>query len=483
MVKNNVIVLLGHLDRKEMTRFREFCHSPYYNKHERVMALVSYLSDLFPDFSARNCSRKVLLRKLWPQGDGSESGLALVFTYTNRLLKSFLATEQGRDYPHLDHLHLLEVLRERKLYPQYRKALRNWEESLEGQSVSRREAYERNYRFASEADLYYSLQATHKKDLSIQMKQDFLDRFFLSEKLRDACEMLVRSKILKVEYAPGMAEAAVQEVESNPSRYADAPLIALYARIYRMIERQDDNLFREVRQDMQLLPAEFDQLELQGLYNHLLHYCVERINRGEGGFLGELLTIYKAQLDRELILEEGVLSEWHYKNIVTTGLRLGETDWVNAFIETWRPRLADQCRDSAYAFNKASWCYAVGDLDRVLDLLLDVEYRDIRYVQGVKALLLRTYYDKGEYEAFLSLAESFKQFLQRNDTLSDTRRTGFRNLVTFARRAFQLKMDADYLPDSRIRREVSKLREDIRTAGNIFNRSWLEEKLCELEGV
>ncbi|MGA1583013.1 MAG: hypothetical protein ACO4CH_07160, partial [Saprospiraceae bacterium] len=136
----------------------------------------------------------------------------------------------------------------------------------------------------------------------------------------------------------------------------------------------------------------------------------------------------------------------------------------------------------AYAFNKASWCYAVGDLDRVLDLLLDEEYRDIRYVQGVKALLLRTYYDKGEYEAFLSLAESFKQFLQRNDTLSDTRRTGFRNLVTFARRAFQLKMDADYLPDSRIRREVSKLREDIRTAGNIFNRSWLEEKLCELEG-
>ena len=445
------------------------------------MQLVGYLSDIFPDFTARNCDRQYLLDKLRPDGEETQSGLAVLFTYLHRLLKTFLATEQAARHQHLEHLYLLQTLRERKLFSPYRKTLQNWEETLSAQSVSGREAYYRNYLFASEADRYYSHEASHRKDLSIQLKQDFLDRFFLLEKLRDACEMLVRSKILKVDYQPGLAWAAVQEVENNTDRYNDAPLILLYGKIYKLIESQDDELFRDIRQRMSELPADFDRLELQGLYNHLLHYCIERINRGAEGFLRELLNIYKAQLERELIIEDGSLSEWHYKNIVTTGLRLGETAWVNTFIESYRQHLADHCRDSAYAYNKASWCYAVGDLDRVLDLLLAVEYKDIRYVQGVKALLLRTYYDKGEYEAFLSLAESFKQFIQRNETLSDARSRGFLNLITFARRAFQLKMEAQYMPRERIARDLKKIRDDMQAAGSIFNHSWLNEKLHILQ--
>ncbi len=55
MQNNPLIRLLKRLDRRRMTRFRAFVHSPYYNKHRKVQALVDYLSSVLRDFSARKC--------------------------------------------------------------------------------------------------------------------------------------------------------------------------------------------------------------------------------------------------------------------------------------------------------------------------------------------------------------------------------------------------------------------------------------------
>ena len=90
---------------------------------------------------------------------------------------------------------------------------------------------------------------------------------------------------------------------------------------------------------------------------------------------------------------------------------------------------------------------------------MKVEYKDLRYIAGAKALLLRTYYDMEEYEAFLALANSFNQYLKRNKLYSNSRRRGFSNLIKFARQAFQLKMELDFLNDEKQISELKKLKQ------------------------
>ncbi|HRJ15493.1 MAG TPA: hypothetical protein PLI34_10900, partial [Saprospiraceae bacterium] len=184
----------------------------------------------------------------------------------------------------------------------------------------------------------------------------------------------------------------------------------------------------------------------------------------------------------ELLYEDGLLSEWHYKNIITTGIRLRRLPWVRAFIESQKERLPPDARDNAYRFNLAAYHHAAGEYDAVLQLLLQVEYSDVRYSLGAKALLLRTYYELHEWEALDSLVGSMRQYLQRNRLLADFNRNGYHNLFRFTRRAAAIRSQSAYLSDEKYRSELERLRRELSLAGEIFNKSWLMEKVEELAG-
>jgi hypothetical protein len=224
----------------------------------------------------------------------------------------------------------------------------------------------------------------------------------------------------------------------------------------------------------------FQWPEVAAIYNYLQNFCIACINRNQTVFLREIFRLYNEQLARQLLHEDGYLIEWHYKNIVTTALRLGEQDWANEFIETQRTALAPAAAENAYRFSKAAYCHAVGDYGQVLELLTRVEYSDLRYNLGAKALLLRTYYELHEFDALHALVESFRQYLQRNRLMADSRRSGYYHLFRLTRRVAGLRAQAGYIPQERAALSLDKIRQDVAQTDAIFNRAWLEQKIAEI---
>lgn len=481
---NNILIRLLHsFERREMTRFREFACSPYFNKHEGVRALVCYLSDIFPGFNAQNCRREVVFQAVFPGQPHEQGKLALIFTYTMRLAEYFLKIEKAATEDELEDTLLLEQLREKKQFKLYERRLAKTEKAQGEGSTGDSSWYYRQYRLANEADQYFNTISERRTDDSLQRKQHFLDRFYLAEKLRDACEMQVRSRILKVSYSDPMQEKALAFADAHIKELEKEPAIAMYYWLYRMVSKPAPANYFQALSALERHQAALPTAEQKAIYNYLQNFCIQKINEGEARFLAEVFELYKAQLGRELLLENGYLSEWHYKNIVTTGIRLREMNWVRAFIENYREKLPEEARENAYRFNLASYFYAARQYDEVLRLLIQVEYRDLRYSLGAKALLLRTYYDLDEYEALSSLADSFKQYLHRNRLMADVRREGYHNLFKLTRRAAGLRANIGYYSKEKSRKELLKLRESINKAGAIFNKSWLLEKVESLEAM
>jgi hypothetical protein len=463
-----------------MTRFREYVHSPYFNKHNEVRALIAYLSDIYPDFNAENCHREMLSHLLYPGDAHDQQKLALILTYAMRLLESFLAQAQLEQESAVRQVWLLRSLREKKRYQLYEKILRKAEQQLAEAAQLDHTHYHRAYRLAAEADLYYNQIERRKTDLSIQRKQNNLDAFYILEKLRDACEMQVRRRILNVDYSTRMLEAVIREVEENAAEYADEPLLLIYFQIYQMVSDGQPTHYFQALATLQQYEAQFAMTELSYIYNYLQNYCIQQINRGNRRFLEEIFKLYKAQLVRGLLAEGDYLSEWHYKNIVTTGIRLGKMDWVRDFIEHYTEKLAPESQENAYRFNLASYHYAVQEYDKVLDLLVKVEYSDLRYSLGAKALLLRTYYDLDEYEALISLTQAFTIYLRRNKLLAGNQRDGHANLFKLAKRAAQIRSKMGYTKPEKLQQQLKKLQTDIAETTVLFNREWLLEKTNEL---
>lgn len=473
--------MLKGFNRKEMTRFYAFSMSPYFNKHKDVQQLVKHLNQLFPKYTEINCDRKALFQVIYPKETFDQAQLALLFTYTQRLVERFLVQEEFKPKEGYSRLLLMRNLRTRKQYPYYERIMRIQNQQAERAIYRDSDYFNIQFLTAEEADNYHTELSRHEKDHSIQQKQDSLDHYYLSVKLRDACEMRLRSKILKVEYSTGLLDAVLVEVQEKLEHYRNIPAIIIYYYIFQMIVKSEETYFFQVLEVLNNNTASFRSGERQNIYNYLQNYCIEHINKGEFRFLQQSFELYKAQLDQNLLADEdGFLSEWHFKNIVTVGIRLQEMEWIRDFIDLQSQRLRPSSRENAYTFNLAAYYYAAGKLEKVLELLLRVEYSDIRYNLDAKALLLRTYYDLDEYEAFISLSESFKQYLLRNKLISDFQRKGYNHLLRFAKRAFRIKNEQTIVRLTDTQRALKNLMKDIDGAKPIYNLSWLKRKVGEL---
>ena len=481
MLGNKLFGILQGFSRKEMTRFYEFAFSPYFNKHKGVRQLVTYLSEIYPDFDEKSCSRRFLLKQMAVSGVKNQSQLAVIFTYTFRLVEQFLVQERFKEETPFHNLLLLKDHRGRKNYALYDKTLEQAERQLSKQRLQDSHFFNEQYQLAREADFYHQQIQKRQKDLNIQLKQNNLDYFYLSEKLKDACEMHFRTKILKVNYNTGLLDAVIREVEANLEEYGRVPAINMYYKLYLMVVHENHPYYFEAFETLNRNNEKFSLQERKYIYNYFQNYCIQQINQGKALFLKEIFKLYQSQLEQNLLIEEGFLSEWHYKNIVTTGIRLQEMDWVIWFIDHYRSRLRPEARDNAYMFNLASYYYATQQLDKVLDLLIKVEYNDLRYNLGAKALLLRTYYDLEENDALFSLADSFKQYLQRNKLMADSRREGYHNLFRLTRKAALIRANLDFVNKGKNLKEIEKLQRDFEQTNPIFNQDWLKEKIREIQ--
>jgi hypothetical protein len=487
MKNNPLIAQLATLSRKEMTRFAEFAASPYFNKHKHVLALAGYLSEIYPDFSERRCNRETIFRQLFPGLPHQQAQLAIIFTYTLRLLEQFFIVEKLSAEGRLEDKTLyFNQLRKRNMTDLLKT---DWEPiggkrlGVAGEQGSKPDNfYEEKIRTAAEKDAI-SLRLGHTETHFLEEKQGYLDAFYMTLSLRDACERTQRYRLLKT-LPPTFSffEKMVETLVEQPDHFHQNPAVKVYHQLYKLLKDNTLQLFPNCKATIQENEAYFDREELQNLYNYLQNFCIQQINNGHQQFLAEVFKLYQLQLDRQLLMVDGVLPEWHFKNIVTTGLRLDERQWVRDFIEIYRAKLADSVAENAYSYNLAVWFYHVGKPAEVLPLLLQVEYTDLRYNLDAKSLLLRTYFDLEEEEALLAHAEAFSQFVKRNKSLTDFQKKGYFNLIRFSQRTFKLKMQAGFAKQEKWLEAQQKLAEDMANAEPIFNRAWLEGKVAGVSG-
>ena len=473
MTHNPLLKVLPFLRKKEMTRFREFAFSPYFNKHQGVQKLVARLSETYPHFDEKRYERKVLHALLFPGQPHDQPKLALLFTYALRLLEKFIQTEECSKNGVLAQPHrLLHFLQERGIYFYLEK---KWKENFKGGKYS---IEKKPLGWAGEMDAAAMHLGRYERDF-LSEKQRHADALFIQEKLRDGCELLLRSNYLKREFEESpMLRAACGELEKSPGKYQAYPAAALYFRCFRLLSKGEASDYEGVFKTVEAEAPKLDMKALQSLFRYLQNFCIAQINLGNEPFLRHIFDIYRSQLDRSLLLVNERLPEWHFKNIVTSGLRLDEHEWVRQFLDEYRPWLPPEVAENAYSYNLASYYYHLKKYDEVLGLLVQVEYTDQRYNLGAKSLLLRTYFDLDEEEPLMALCGAFRQYLKRNRALTEFQKKGYTNLIKFTRRAFRLKSNRGFWSTKKWETEKGKLLADIEGAGAIFNLKWLEEKLA-----
>ena len=485
MQNNLLIKTIAVLPRKKVTRFKEFTQSPYFNKHRDVANLIEYLSDTYPNFSERKCNRETISQILFPAKPHNQQKLAIVFTYSMRLLEEFLRVEEAIEGGMLQNDTLLTAqLREHDILFLLEKFLKEnvggaKEKSRMNPSFSTPTFSELQHLSEQDATAVRLANFNHQ---FLEIKQPMFDAYYLCEKLKDACELHQRSKLLNRKFSPTPLFATALEWANKTAITAlPYPSIRHFYELFQLLQSNDTTLYRPLLANILKDESQLSQEELRAIFSHLQNFCIGQINAGKKEFLSELFRIYQSQMDRELLMINGYLPEWHYKNIVTTALRLQEFEWAKNFIESNKTKLQPDVQDNAYRYNMATYHSHLGHFGEVLKLLLQVEYTDLRYNLDAKSLLLRTYYDMEADEALISLTDAFRQYLKRNQDMTEFQKTGYYNLLKLTRSAFRLKTGKGYMSSVKWQASFNKLKEHLSHEKTVFNKTWLQEKMEEME--
>ncbi len=189
----------------------------------------------------------------------------------------------------------------------------------------------------------------------------------------------------------------------------DQPALVLLAHSLRALQDPDDvAAFRAATTLLAQYPHLFPPAESRDLYMAAINFCIRRQNRGERDYAREALALYRDALTRGILFENGLLPKYTYNNIHLLAQVTGERDWALTFLERYRDHLPPADRDNIFRYNLAIFHYRAGEHGRVLELLRAVEFSEVLINLDVRRMLLKGYYELGEWSALASLLESFK---------------------------------------------------------------------------
>ncbi|MGB1243066.1 MAG: hypothetical protein ACPG49_11125, partial [Chitinophagales bacterium] len=82
MQNTKLLQLLSTFDQSTISRWLQFAHSPYHNKHRDVRTLCDYLHKIYPKLKGKKVERKQLFLKVWGKKPFLQNKLNVLFTYT-----------------------------------------------------------------------------------------------------------------------------------------------------------------------------------------------------------------------------------------------------------------------------------------------------------------------------------------------------------------------------------------------------------------
>ncbi len=439
MQASKLIQLLKTLGKKEFKEFQQYVASEFFNKNQNLTRFLEYLSIYQSQLESDKLEKTAFFKKHYPGETFEEQRFRYLQSDLTKLLEDYIAYTEYSKNSFQKKYNLLAGLNYRnqdKYFLQELDAINAQNDS----SSLRDSTYYFNRHQISELSYEYTSEKRNRAfDSSLQAVIDNLEITYLARGFRYYCEMINRRNILSVEYNLSFFDEIVKYL--GKGSFDDVPAIKIYRLIYNTLMDQDNEQnYSELLETLDKYGRQFSRKEERGMYVFAQNYCIKRINRGVNGSLKQIFELYRIIVSKGLIYEGNYISQPDFKNIVTTGLRLGEVEWVTSFIEEYKGKLNPEFSENAYTYSMAWVHFTRKEYDKALRMLLRVEFNDVYYHLDSKSLLMKVYYEMNEYDPFFSLVDAFKIYLRRNKFISEFQRETYHNFILLVNKMMKVKL-------------------------------------------
>lgn len=464
MTNSRLITVFIALNAAEKASLRKFVSSPYHNARADVIELLGFLMDNYR--SPETLKKTLAFQAIFPLEEKYDDfKIRQSMTFLLRLIEQFLVFEQVKRKKIDQKIILAEVYREKNLSKLFQKTIKKAEQLLVAHPLRNVAYYESAFRIQLE---HYAAASSEKRvvPLNLQRMNDLLDIRFVAEKLRRACLTIAHKNVFNSEYKIELLNEIEELIQQK--ELLSVPVVAIYFYTYKSLLDDNPIHFKNLKKHLFLHLHLFSRDELRDLFILTINYCIKKINNGEAEFLQESFDLYQSGIAYNVFLQDGYLSRFTYKNIVTIGLKLGEFTIVEKFIHQYKNQLAPKYREGNFSYNLALLYYSRKEYQAAMQLLIQVEYDDVFLNLDSKNMLMKMYFELKEFDALESLLGSMQNNLLRKKAIGYHKKN-YKNIIHFTKKLLKLN------PFNQAQK--NKLRLEIEESQPLTERKWLLEQL------
>lgn len=470
MHASKLFTLLRGLRQEEIHWFQKFLKSPFHNNNALTIRLFEFIKKHLPELDSPKLEKEKVFKRLFPNEKFNAQKLRKVMFELAVLTEEFFVTMHLRNKKFQKKKILVKELGERNLYPQFEKGTKQLISELEKlpyrDTFFYQNIFELNYNYSNH-------QETNRQKLNghlLKNATEHLDYFYLLQKQQLEFGINLHKKVFK-------ETVILQSLKSSKKELEQEPTFQLYELINRAVSKLDnENNYKKIhsvfKREIEALGRKDKIITLK----ILLNYSSSQINNGNKKHFSKMLSLYKFGLEKELLLENGKVTETTFVNIITVGSNIKEFEWVENFIKKYKHFLPKSVQEDGTHFGLGLMYYHKKEYSKAINILLNHNFSKPLQIIHSKTILLRAYFelylvDNSFFDLLIAQSLSFEKFIRRNDTISTIRKESYLNFTLYIRKITNAHWQNNL---------NKKLFEKINNTESVMLRFWLLEMLKNL---
>lgn len=484
MIQIKAYQILAVLTKDEFSQFEKFIISPFFNRSKDVIKFFNCIKQFYPGFEDSGMNLEKIYKKIYPAKKFNEGTIRNLISDLGNLTERFLSFTMYEDCFFYKYNLLIEM-NDRGLDKYFVKNFAKFHNEIcnsidtTGQKdlnvyLMEMEMISNTIRRDREDNLEY-VESSVESLLIYLLKIFFGKESELSTENDNYNKSINENNIVQEFFKKTDVEGLIRTLKKNNAK--GIKKLELYYFVYLANLNKNNDYYENILKALEMLLVLEDDMvtgEKFNFYTLLSNIANRNMKRGDYHVKELLFKIKKECVERGITSEQinGRFRALEFILIMDTALNVNELQWAENFLETKIKSVEKGHKEDLYNFYKARVLFAEKKYVESNEYLGKVNQESILFKLDIKVQRMKSFYELNHIESAFSQAEAFRQFLKRNNTISEKRRKSFSNFLKYYSALLRKKAGAD--PD------ISLVKKEINECIAIRNRDWLLSKANEL---
>lgn len=487
MKENKIFRLLKTFSKEEWKGFEKFAASPYFNKSRNYIPLIKALKKISPEHKSQNVIKENLYKKIFPGKTFKETVINTMLSGLYSLAEDYLVHRDLKKDLHRKQTILTRELSLKGLKNEADLLINKVLASFDKDKIGFMDYFKKYFFYEEIYDHYFINDERAKLYSAINKSNLFLVRYYLHMLIQAENQLLSTVNFSTEKYTKSSFGSILKLTDfkkiinvlerDNPD---DTILLKIYYFLLQATKQPESDIYYFKAKS--LITENYVKLDKDlknRCYVNLLGICTTKALGGNIQWNRESFELYKIVLNEKLYYYTGeelkFMPRRFFRNIVTVGLNVRETEWTKKFINEYLDELEPKYKNTLFNYGMAKVEFAKNNFDKALSHINLVTQDQLIYKIEMKNIQSKIYYETNSIEPLFSLLDTYLHMVNNSDIMNTLLLKRHENYIKY------LRAIARFRTGNKPVNELIVLLKDVEKQKYLNSKGWLIRKITELK--